>query len=61
MDNPVNLTDLIHRAGSGDAEAADRLFAATYADLRKLAPPHDLATGCIRVTSTLLFNSGSMM
>lgn len=37
MDNPVNLTDLIHRAGSGDADAADRLFAATYADLRKLA------------------------
>jgi RNA polymerase sigma factor (TIGR02999 family) len=37
MDERVNLTDLIHRAEKGDAEAADRLFAETYADLRKLA------------------------
>jgi len=37
MDDRVNLTDLIHRAEKGDAAAADRLFAATYADLRKLA------------------------
>ena len=37
MDKRVNLTDLIHRAEKGDAEAADRLFAETYADLRRLA------------------------
>ena len=37
MDERVNLTDLIHRAEKGDAEAADRLFAETYADLRRLA------------------------
>ena len=37
MDERVNLTDLIHRAEKGDAEATDRLFAETYADLRKLA------------------------
>ena len=37
MDERVNLTDLIHRAEKGDAEASDRLFAETYADLRKLA------------------------
>jgi hypothetical protein len=35
--DPLNLTELIHRAGRGDAEAADRLFAATYGELRKLA------------------------
>ena len=34
---PIDLTTLIHRAAGGDAEAADRLFAATYDDLRKLA------------------------
>ena len=33
MDDRVDLTDLIHRAEKGDADAADRLFAATYADL----------------------------
>jgi RNA polymerase sigma factor (TIGR02999 family) len=32
-----NLTELIHRAQQGDAEAADSLFAATYPDLRRLA------------------------
>jgi RNA polymerase sigma factor (TIGR02999 family) len=37
MENPVRLTDLIHRAEKGDAEAADSLFAATYPELRKLA------------------------
>ena len=37
MDDRVDLTDLIHRAEKGDAEAADRLFAATYASLCKLA------------------------
>jgi RNA polymerase sigma factor (TIGR02999 family) len=37
MDETANLTDLIHRAEQGDAEAADRLFTETYADLRKLA------------------------
>ena len=37
MDEPVDLTDLIRRAEQGDGEAADRLFAATYADLCTLA------------------------
>jgi RNA polymerase sigma factor (TIGR02999 family) len=37
MTSPVSLTELIHRAEKGDADAADALFAATYADLRKLA------------------------
>jgi RNA polymerase sigma factor (TIGR02999 family) len=37
MQEPVNLTDLIQRARQGDAAAADRLFAATYSDLRSLA------------------------
>jgi len=37
MENRVSLTELIHRAEKGDAEAADGLFAATYAELRKLA------------------------
>jgi len=37
MDDRVNLTDLIHRAEKGDTTAADRLFAATYDDLRRLA------------------------
>ena len=37
MDDHVDLTDLIHRAEQGDADAADRLFAATYADLCTLA------------------------
>jgi RNA polymerase sigma factor (TIGR02999 family) len=37
MDDRVDLTDLIQRAGKGDAEAADRLFAATYESLCGLA------------------------
>jgi RNA polymerase sigma factor (TIGR02999 family) len=37
MDDRADLTDLIHRAAKGDVEAADRLFAATYASLRRLA------------------------
>ena len=37
MNERVDLTDLIRRAEKGDAEAADRLFAATYASLCKLA------------------------
>jgi RNA polymerase sigma factor (TIGR02999 family) len=37
MTSPGSLTELIHRAEKGDADAADALFAATYADLRKLA------------------------
>ena len=36
-DNAVSLTQLIHRAAQGDADAADRLFAAMYDDLRRLA------------------------
>jgi RNA polymerase sigma factor (TIGR02999 family) len=37
MDDRVSLTELIDRAERGDSEAAERLFAATYRDLRKLA------------------------
>lgn len=34
---PATLTRLIHGAQEGDRKAADALFAATYADLRRLA------------------------
>ena len=34
---PSTLTQLIHRAQQGDLQAADALYAATYADLRRLA------------------------
>jgi len=37
MAGEVDITDLLHRAQSGDAEAADALFAATYRELRRLA------------------------
>jgi RNA polymerase sigma factor (TIGR02999 family) len=37
MGNQADLTDLIQRAGHGDASAADELFSVTYADLRRLA------------------------
>ena len=37
MDDRVSLTELIDRADRGDNEAAERLFAATYGDLRNLA------------------------
>jgi RNA polymerase sigma factor (TIGR02999 family) len=38
MDDPLSsLTELIHRAERGDAEAADRLFSAMYVELRRLA------------------------
>ncbi len=37
MDDAVSLTQLIHRAAAGDADAADRLFAAMYDELRRLA------------------------
>jgi RNA polymerase sigma factor (TIGR02999 family) len=33
----TTLTDLIHLASNGDADATERLFAATYPELRKLA------------------------
>ena len=35
--NVNTLTDLIHLASGGDADATERLFAATYPELRKLA------------------------
>ena len=37
MDDAVSLTQLIHRAGQGDADAADRLFTTMYHELRRLA------------------------
>jgi RNA polymerase sigma factor (TIGR02999 family) len=36
-ESPIDLTTLIHRAADGDSDAADRLFAATYNDLLRLA------------------------
>ena len=37
MNERATVTDLIQRAQTGDADAADALFAATYRELRKLA------------------------
>jgi len=37
MNVPATLTQLIHRAQQGDGDAVDALYAATYADLRRLA------------------------
>lgn len=37
MTHLADLTELIHRAQEGDAQAADALFAAMYPDLRRLA------------------------
>jgi RNA polymerase sigma factor (TIGR02999 family) len=37
MADEPSVTDLIHRAERGDADAGDQLFAALYADLRRLA------------------------
>ena len=37
MGEESSVTELIRRAERGDVEAADRLFAATYAELRRLA------------------------
>jgi RNA polymerase sigma factor (TIGR02999 family) len=37
VDDAISLTELIHRARKGDAEAADRLFATMYEELRRLA------------------------
>jgi RNA polymerase sigma factor (TIGR02999 family) len=37
VDDAASLTELIHRARKGDADAADRLFAAMYDELRRIA------------------------
>src|SRR5262245_60017772 len=37
MKPAASLTELLHRAQDGDADAVDSLFAATYVELRKLA------------------------
>ncbi len=37
MSDRQDLTALIRRAGDGDPDAAEALFAETYADLRRLA------------------------
>jgi RNA polymerase sigma factor (TIGR02999 family) len=52
MQQPVDLTDLSHRATAGDPEAADRLFAATYDDLRRLARARLFAGGRSTVLDT---------
>lgn len=41
----LSLTELIHRAQAGDAEAAHSLFAATYDDLRRIARARLYASG----------------
>lgn len=58
-DDELNLTELIHRAQKGDSEAADSLFAPTYADLRKLARGRLRATGrnTLLDTSSLVHES----
>ena len=53
MSERVNLTELIHRAQEGDAEAADALFAATYHDLRGLAKARLYASGPRATLDTL--------
>ena len=45
MNDRSTLTELIHRAQKGDAEAADALFSATYDDLRRLARARLHASG----------------
>jgi RNA polymerase sigma factor (TIGR02999 family) len=37
QEESCSLTELIHRAEKGDADAADRLFAALYGELKRLA------------------------
>ena len=37
MTDEPNVTELLHRAAHGDVDAADRLFATVYADLRRMA------------------------
>jgi RNA polymerase sigma factor (TIGR02999 family) len=56
MDARVNLTDLIHRAEKGDVDAADRLFAETYAELRRLARMRLVAGG-----RNALLDTGSLV
>ena len=38
MDDAVSLTQLIHRAAQGNADAADRLFAAMYRRVEAAGP-----------------------
>ena len=59
MDAPLKLTELIQRAGSGDIDAADRLFAATYGELRNLARARLRGTGrpTLLDTSSLVHES----
>jgi RNA polymerase sigma factor (TIGR02999 family) len=48
MDASSDLTELLHRAQAGDALAADALFQATYAELRRVA--HARLSGNARLT-----------
>ena len=59
MDDQEKLTELIRSAANGNAEAADRVFAATYADLRKLARLRLSASGhhTLLDTSSLVHES----
>lgn len=51
------LTELIHRAGQGDREAADALFAAAYPELRRMA--HARLRGSARGVAQL--DTGSLV
>jgi len=60
VDDAASLTDLIHRARKGDADAADRLFSALYAELRRLARARLRAGGrnTLLDTSSLVHRHG---
>src|SRR5215510_6638342 len=59
VDDAISLTELIHRARKGDADAADRLFAAMYDELRRLARSrlHAGARNTLLDTSSLVHES----
>lgn len=59
MDEAVSLTELLHRAEKGDADAADRLFEAMYHELRRLARARLVAGGrnTLLDTSSLVHES----
>lgn len=59
MEQSVPLTDLIHRASSGDAAALQRVFDACYGDLRRLARSRlsQTARGTLLDTTALVHES----
>jgi RNA polymerase sigma factor (TIGR02999 family) len=59
VDDAVSLTQLIHLAGNGDADAADRLFTTMYNELRRVARARLRAGGrsALLDTSSLVHES----